>query len=325
MRTWWLAILVLAAGCASKPEGIAALGSPPPPPGAVSPSPGKVVDAPKEGKLVSLVLLNAQAPSLTPEAVDQAVMRGIPTAARLTDFPSTAPGFSRGYDAEGTLLVVNVVPAAYFKGTSALESVQDSRIRGLLEQHKGWISVDVLQAAPEVTEGEQYQRIGRVAAELAGPGTSLLLQPDSGRAQVFQPSLADTLRGPEPLQVFEKAEEAQVSEGTIDDAEIAAAIAEARKGWPEFLEAFAARKPGEHFSVKAGFTEGREIEHMWVDVEAVEGDSARGKLGNKPVKLQKIHLGDEVTVRASQVEDWAIHSEGRLVKGGFTTKVLEKR
>lgn len=315
----WLAVMLLALGCASQPEGIAALGSPPPA-AAASPSPVS-----SEKRMVSLVLLSAEAPALKPEQVDAAVKQGIPTAVRMEDFPSKPPGFSRGYDAEGTLLVVNVVPGPYFEDASALEAVKDPRVRKLLEGHRGWISVDVLEAAPSLTEEEKYQRIGRVAAELAGPGTTVLVEPASGQVRAYEPALAEALRGADPRQAFEEEAPAGTSQAGRDDEELLAATAEARRRWPEFVAAFAARKPGEEFSVLAGFSESGRVEHMWVDVESLDGDKAHGKLGTRPVHLQKIRQGDPVDVGLNQMEDWVIASGGRPIAGGFIGKVLKKR
>lgn len=311
MRVWVCAML-LALGCASQPEGIAAMGTPVASPGGSLG--GSPAASPAASRMESLVLLTAQAPSLSPEDVDAAVVRAIPTAARLPDFPSEPPGFSRGYDAEGTLLVVNVVPEPYFQDAAqTARSVEEPEMRKALESHRGWISVDVLQAAPELTEEERYQRIGRVAAEFAG-GAALLVEPASGQVIAVSPEVATALRGPDPLGAFEG-----------PDAALEAAMAEARERWPEFEKAFGSRKPGQDFAVQAGFVEKDRIEHMWVDVEAIEGESIRGRLATKPTHVKGLQQGQSLVVKLGQVEDWIVVADGKTVAGDFIRKAMGGR
>lgn len=307
----WTCVFLLALGCASQPEGIAAMGTPvASAPAAASPAASPVA-SPVAKKMESLVLLTAQPPSLSEADVDAAVVRAITTAVRLPDFPSEPPGFSRGYDAEGTLLVVNVVPEPYFQDAAKTASaVTDAQVRKALEDHRGWISVDVLEAAPALTPEDRYQRIGRVAAEFAG-GAALLVDPASGGVIAVSPEVGTALRGPDPLSAFEG-----------PDAALEAAMAEARERWPEFVKAFGSRKPGQDFAVQAGFVEKDRIEHMWVDVEAIEGESIQGKLATKPTHVQGLQQGQSLVVKLGQVEDWIVVAEGRTVAGDFIRKAM---
>jgi uncharacterized protein YegJ (DUF2314 family) len=46
-----------------------------------------------------------------------------------------------------------------------------------------------------------------------------------------------------------------------------------------------------------------------------------GKLGNDPVWATNLKIGDEVTMRISELADWMYLQDGEMV-GGFSVKVL---
>jgi uncharacterized protein YegJ (DUF2314 family) len=114
----------------------------------------------------------------------------------------------------------------------------------------------------------------------------------------------------------------------VDDAdqEMAAAVAEAKRRWPEFLAAWKDRTPQGRFDVKASFADapGGEAELMWVGVQSLDGDAVRGILKNQPHNLKTIKSGDVVTVPAAQVVDFAFTDRGQTA-GGFTDRVLLER
>jgi uncharacterized protein YegJ (DUF2314 family) len=102
------------------------------------------------------------------------------------------------------------------------------------------------------------------------------------------------------------------------------AMEEARAKVDVFVAAL--RNPGKRsdFSLKARFEEGKNVEHMWVNEVRVEGASFKGKVGNDPDKLKKVHLGMNCTIPRDRVSDWMFVENGRLV-GGYTLRVLRER
>ena len=106
-----------------------------------------------------------------------------------------------------------------------------------------------------------------------------------------------------------------------DDPRMKAAVAEARRRWPEFVAAFATRAAGQHFSVKARFTEGEAEEVMWLTVAGIEGALIKGTLDNEPHDIKTLKLGDPVVVKVDEMSDW-MYPLGDKRAGGFTVKVL---
>lgn len=112
------------------------------------------------------------------------------------------------------------------------------------------------------------------------------------------------------------------------DPEMNAAIAEARRRWPEFAAAFAGRKKGDSFLAKYPFatTEGP-LEHIWLEVTEITADQqVIGNINNEPYGHIGHKLGDRVTVPSREISDWAYTRDGsKIIEGGFTIKVMEKR
>jgi uncharacterized protein YegJ (DUF2314 family) len=100
-----------------------------------------------------------------------------------------------------------------------------------------------------------------------------------------------------------------------------AAVAEARQRWPEFVAAFQSRA-GEYFSVKAPIRSAGNTEFIWIHVDALDGDTVRGRLGNDPVDLGHLKEGDAVSVPLGEVNDWAFLQAGQPI-GMFTVSVLQ--
>ena len=108
-----------------------------------------------------------------------------------------------------------------------------------------------------------------------------------------------------------------------DDPEMREAIAEARSKWGQFTAAFAEHKPGRICMVKAPFkVKGSHAEHMWVKVSAINGQTISGTLENDPMEGGKYKLGDNVSVKVSDVEDWA-YNDGETLIGNFSERVLD--
>jgi uncharacterized protein YegJ (DUF2314 family) len=100
-----------------------------------------------------------------------------------------------------------------------------------------------------------------------------------------------------------------------------AAVEEARRRWPEFLEAYGAQD-GENFAIKAPVSDGRTTEFIWIEVVEIDGENIAGDLANDPVDLQFVKLGYRVRTTLSELNDWAYLKNGELI-GGFTVQVLQ--
>lgn len=118
---------------------------------------------------------------------------------------------------------------------------------------------------------------------------------------------------------------AAVIEVSDDDPRMMTAVSEARRRWPEFLEAFNRRKPSQSFSVKMPFRDdlNGEAEFMWVEVISIDGNTIHGSLVNQPFFVRSVSMHDSVEVRLADLNDWIFTQDGKSV-GGFTSEILDE-
>jgi uncharacterized protein YegJ (DUF2314 family) len=116
-----------------------------------------------------------------------------------------------------------------------------------------------------------------------------------------------------------------------DNAEMNAAMDEARRRLPEFRKALEADWQRmipviDRPFIKAQFAsaETGEVEHMWVEVREFDGDLVIGELANDPNEIPELSQGDEVRVPSEEVSDW-IYYQGEETVGGFTLALLNRR
>ena len=313
-------VLALVMGCspAPKPEVAAAPSTPGGHPlASLSP-------ALKE-PVATLVLLLPQAPSLKAadlSGVVRKVTGGEPELMTLSPPPS---GWSTGFDFDTHPMVVSCASAPYANTPKLETETSDLRLKNLVEDHQGWISVDVQRLLPGVGKEEAYRRAGHVLAELAPQDATVLLEPESGKMRVFDAEMLPLLAGQNPLAALEVTKKNEVRGAATDDAEMLAAMAEAKSRWPEFVAAWEGRKPGQSFAVKKVFGTGAEAEHMWVEVEQIDKQLVWGRLANEPIRPQYGKLGDSLSFPSAQVEDWYVMVDGTIEAGGFTNAVLLRR
>jgi uncharacterized protein YegJ (DUF2314 family) len=60
------------------------------------------------------------------------------------------------------------------------------------------------------------------------------------------------------------------------------------------------------YAIKARFTEGEDVEHMWVQVDDFKNGYFLGRLANEPNTIKSIKYGDNVTIQRTDVEDWIL-------------------
>ena len=110
-----------------------------------------------------------------------------------------------------------------------------------------------------------------------------------------------------------------------DDKEMNAAIRTAQATLDDFIKQITAPNPNQtYFSVKARFEDGKNIEHIWIKVAVFINGVFKGKIGNEPLDLSTVKLGEPVTITRERVSDWMIVENG-ILKGGYTIRVLRNR
>jgi uncharacterized protein YegJ (DUF2314 family) len=126
----------------------------------------------------------------------------------------------------------------------------------------------------------------------------------------------------DPLQIFDSGTDDSESIAIEDsDPRLQAAQAKARKAWPEFTKAFAA-KAGSEFAVIGRIVEGENAEYLWLSVVSIEGDKVHGKLDNAPVELTNLKMGQDLHILISEVDDWIYVGTDDVPVGGFTRDAL---
>ena len=215
-------------------------------------------------------------------------------------------------------------PAPYSPESKTLaQSIPDLRLRKAVEDHRAWLAVDLMQPFDEKRPRDSfYPAIARLIAEAAGDDCLAVFHPASKRINAWDESLREVLRGPDPLKDFATPVNPPMVQVDDQDPDLAAGTAEARRRLPEFLEAWQ-RKDGQGFSIKAPVTAGGSTEHIWINVDEVRDDRIGGRLGNEPVNLGGMKIGDRVDVALSEVEDWVVIRGGAPV-GLFTARAVGK-
>lgn len=226
---------------------------------------------------------------------------------------------------QGGFYLVNNFDRPYFdEPDKAAEECPDVRLKKVIREHRAWLSVDLLRVGQLPDRTSAYRQISHLAAELADDDCLAVYCPETGHLNLFDSSLIDELRSDNPLDVFQKITQLPVIEVSGDDPEMVAAVAEARRRWPEFIAAFRQRLPEQNFAIKAPITRNRNTEFIWISVDQLDGDTIQGRIDNDPVSLGSLKAGDLVSVSAKDLNDW-VFSHGETVTGLFTSKILLKK
>lgn len=110
-----------------------------------------------------------------------------------------------------------------------------------------------------------------------------------------------------------------------EDPEMNRAIKRARDTVDSFVKQLVSRRPSQtHFSVKKPFPLGKDPENEHIVDLRYDGKRLHGKIGNTPVNITTLKIGDTVSLLPSEISDWMILEDGHIV-GGFTFRVLWQR
>ena len=276
--------------------------------------------------IIALVLMLRE-----PRYLDDRILRQIASEAFDIEFDETdadAEEFVVGESpafivkVAGHLFLVNNFSAPYADDVEEMaESIPDLRVRKAVSEHTAWLSVDLMVAPDEVDRKESYQYIGKLIAGLIDEDSLAIYATETGIVNVVDDELITGLGGPNTLEVIEELTNVPVVTISDDDPRMKAAVSEAKRRWPEFVEAFEHRRDEEIFGVKKAFTDGENTEFMWVLVAAIENDRIYGTLGNEPLNVRGVQEGDKVIVDLKDLNDWNYLRDGEIY-GGFTTKAI---
>ncbi|HOF87107.1 MAG TPA: DUF2314 domain-containing protein [Armatimonadota bacterium] len=286
--------------------------------------------------MISLVLLRSSRLALTEDDVRARVSRALGTQFDLgnehaTEFVMEMPKEARPPFGEGQTFMVQLNAGLFFVHSygqpyadldgRAVDGITDLRLRRIMTDHRAWLSVDLLSAPEGAAREAAYPTIGKILAAMLDAESLGVLAPQLSRCHPLNDDARDALRGDDPLALF-SAMPVPILSVAADDPAMTAAIAEARRRWPEFVAAFTARAAEtQGFHVKAAFTHGDATEHIWVEVDAIDGETITGSVGNDPENIPGLQYHDRVTVTVERISDW-LYFNGQEMVGGFTVKVL---
>jgi uncharacterized protein YegJ (DUF2314 family) len=297
--------------------------------------------APKEGSeseddgpLLSIVLLQKKLPTVSEKSIAASIQKawnhkvsvGDDGKKDATDFViKGGPGFI--IQCQDTFCMMIVASKPYLEA-EALKDVQELRTRKMLQEHKTWLSLDLVGDVgkkPAAQQEKEMNRIIRLAAEMVDKNTVGVLLPSENIVLPIGDEVIAAMKGEDSLKALRQSSNAAVIGASGDDPKMLAATAEARKTWPEFVKAFR-NKPenSESFAAKFPFDAPDQKEFMWVEVVSINGDTVVGRLGNDPVWVKDLKIGDEVKMKISELSDWMYLKDGEIV-GGYTVKVLMEK
>lgn len=225
---------------------------------------------------------------------------------------------------------INNFDEPYFEDIDEVaDEVPEMRVRAAVEQHRAWASVDLVHwFGDEGEDGRRdaYRLIARLLAEIADDNCLAVIDPGASAIFAYDPETEQKLRSDDPLESLREWYYAPILAVEPDDPEMQAAVAEARRRWPDFVSAFEKRDLYDHspFMIKAPFTDGTHTEFMWVQVTGMENQIVYGTLENTPANVSAVEEGDIVRVKVGEINDWLCTIEGDMA-GAFTMKVLNDR
>lgn len=111
-----------------------------------------------------------------------------------------------------------------------------------------------------------------------------------------------------------------------EDAEMNAAIAQAKATFPQFVSALREKKPSHRtFGVKKPYaTPSGGQEHMWIEeVTEIDGGFV-GVIANEAYDTREVHYGQRVRFAAGEISDWK-YVDGNVLVGGYTIRYFVNR
>ncbi len=83
--------------------------------------------------------------------------------------------------------------------------------------------------------------------------------------------------------------------------------------------------PARYVSAKVRIKDGNSVEHIWLtDPEFDIDGNLFGVIGNIPLNIKNVQLNQRVGVEQSQITDWMIVEQGRLI-GGYTIRAIRDK
>lgn len=285
---------------------------------------------------ISIVMLRSTPRRFSESDVRGAYRRSLGKEPELQTIPMP-DGLTNGY----LLMSDELPPLAVIDSTRGYLEPDEARevanrlehptARSAMVDHKAWVSVDAMGVKPSQIKGEDramvYTLLGKIAAELYDDGCLLLYLPADSRVAQPGPTVEQQLRDGRVAELFgDDSLQAPMFQVEKEDAQINAAIAEARRRLPEFILAFEERGERTKAMFKAAFpTKGADNEYIWLKLQRVDDNALTGTIENPPIDPSIPPKGSSVTVPIDRLADWAYLDNKEEPVGLFVDRILIKR
>jgi uncharacterized protein YegJ (DUF2314 family) len=274
--------------------------------------------------IIGITLLLSKPKAIDLQGVTQAAefaFHGAPEKPKVMQMPGKpAFGIALG---PLRLVVINVGQAYFTEVGKVANRLSSVSARDAVQSHKAWLSVDATGVSP-LPEELLIPTLGLLAAEFCDDTVLGLMRLPKGPVVGYDFSFISLLRNRKALEMFKNGPPDRVVRASVEISDfLEAAAGEARRRWPEFMQAFEKRKPGYGFGVKKAFVVGGDIEHMWVEVGLISGNMISGNLANAPSIIKSMKLKQKVELSVEEVEDWLYVTDTQRV-GGFQAAVFNK-
>ena len=267
---------------------------------------------------VAIVLLLTEPRVLTRAHVAHALGQSLESDVPESEVGEDWPGRFR-VTAEGYALTVLATGQPYLPKDKAPPA--DLRLRNVIERHEAAILIDAWTAPEGRTREDSTGVMGRLAAALSDDTTLGYYAFHLQRLHALDDDVLAGLAGGRAMETLDSGSNDAIIGVRTGDGEMAAAIAEAQRRWPEFVSSLdAGEGDPETYIVKAGFGEGENLEHMWFVCDGADEHGAQGVLTSDPFWLPRPRKGDRVRVGVETVSDWLYVAPQNGREGGGPTR-----
>lgn len=219
---------------------------------------------------------------------------------------------------DGFEITVASSPQKYM-GLSRPRPGLEARLADGMSRHEGFVTIDCWKAPEGKSRRDARPLMARIAAALTDDSVFLYYDWTTRRMCLNDPEILELLASGNLDEAIQDIGDVVVNLD-YSDKKTTEAVEEAKRRWPEFVEAFAKRGE-EPFLAKVRFEHGENVEHMWVEVTACDLESVTGVVANRPFKIPKPKEGDIVTASIDDLSDWMMLLEDGPA-GGFVEQIL---
>lgn len=292
----------------------------------------------RNASLISVVMLRTKPQALTESDVRGAVRRAFKAEAKVNTTPS-----DDGRAITFLILSDDIPPLGIIcakqpymspeEAQEVAEHLEHEVARTAMTQHKAWISIDAVGIDSTIGKkhvAAAHALCAKLAAEFVDDDCMLLFLPASNRVAQVNATTTDQLRAGELDTLFGDDDlHAPIFRPAADDAEVAAAMAEAQRRLPEFLNAVSTGTKDKPALFKARFNvaqSGQEgNEYIWLSLNSVTAQGLTGTIENPPLDKSIPPKGTSVTIALDRVVDWLYVDANNKPQGMFVDKVLLKQ